>query len=65
MTEINIAASTKRKVIWPRDIIIGPCIHKSPNLRRDNRAMSISDFAKDYLVDQKEGMKKLTACLLK
>lgn len=26
--------------------------------------MSISDFAEDYLVDQKEGMRKLTACLL-
>ena len=26
--------------------------------------MNISDFAEDYLVDQKEGMRKLTASLL-
>jgi len=41
-----------------------PCIPKSSKLWEGHRAMNISDIADDYLIDRKEGMKKLTAGFL-
>ena len=67
-----------QQVILSRDIIISPVSPSRRNLMEGHRAMNISDFAEDYLIDvpieigtlspwgkdHKDGMRKLTAWLL-